>query len=195
MSLMQLLTVTRSFGAVKDEPSPYKMGQENLLPRFGKGHDGEAGEEARGIGEKAAEILQNSVLEQETPAAPVPPEQAPEAPAQNNLDLEQSINTAERVRGRVVRKVASPWMGWSLLGNLKRRSRSRRGPVQAELALDMVKPVRNDLKESDLELVACRQADKPTPSTRGRTDRSVTSSLSGVWGRVKTLVQIRAKQT
>ena len=34
MSLMQLLTVTRSIKTVKDQPSPYKMKQDHLLPRF-----------------------------------------------------------------------------------------------------------------------------------------------------------------
>jgi hypothetical protein len=43
MSLMQLLTVTRSIKTVKDQPSPYKMKQEHLLPRFSapKSGDGE----------------------------------------------------------------------------------------------------------------------------------------------------------
>ena len=34
MSLMQLLTVTRSIKTVKNQPSPYKMKQDHLLPRF-----------------------------------------------------------------------------------------------------------------------------------------------------------------
>ena len=43
MSLMQLLTVTRSIKTVKDQPSPYKMKQEHLLPRFSapKGEEGD----------------------------------------------------------------------------------------------------------------------------------------------------------
>ena len=35
MSLMQLLAVGRSIGMVKDRPTPYKMTQQNLLPKFG----------------------------------------------------------------------------------------------------------------------------------------------------------------
>src|ERR1051325_1034217 len=43
MSLMQLLTVTRSIKTVKNQPSPYKMKQEHLLPRFSapKGEEGD----------------------------------------------------------------------------------------------------------------------------------------------------------
>ena len=34
MSLMQLLTVTRSIKTVKNQPSPYRMKQDHLLPKF-----------------------------------------------------------------------------------------------------------------------------------------------------------------
>ncbi len=57
----------------------------------------------------------------------------------------------------MVRTVASPWRGWSLLGNPFRPKAARSAePVQPELALDMVRPVRNDLKDMDLELVPAR---------------------------------------
>src|SRR6185295_12940430 len=35
MSLMQLLSVGRSLCGIRDEPSRYKMTQDNLLPKFG----------------------------------------------------------------------------------------------------------------------------------------------------------------
>jgi len=41
MSLMQLLTVTRSIKTVKNQPSPYKMKQDHLLPRFSAPRDEE----------------------------------------------------------------------------------------------------------------------------------------------------------
>src|SRR5262245_49217529 len=53
MSLMQLLTVTRSIKTVKDQPSPYKMKQSQLLPKF-SARTGEAGpgaEEVEGVRE------------------------------------------------------------------------------------------------------------------------------------------------
>src|SRR5689334_13151230 len=43
MSLMRLLLAGRSLNTVKDQPSPYKMKQANLLPKFGsKKADAEA---------------------------------------------------------------------------------------------------------------------------------------------------------
>ena len=41
MSLMQLLTVTRSIKTVKNQPSPYRMKQEHLLPKFSPAKEGE----------------------------------------------------------------------------------------------------------------------------------------------------------
>jgi hypothetical protein len=35
MSLMRLLTATRSISDVKNEPSPYRMSQQGVLPKFG----------------------------------------------------------------------------------------------------------------------------------------------------------------
>lgn len=37
MSLMNLLAVGRSIWSIRDKPSPFKMSQQNLLPKFGAG--------------------------------------------------------------------------------------------------------------------------------------------------------------
>src|SRR5688572_20015679 len=52
MSLMRLLTATRSISDVKNEPSPYRMSQQHLLPKFGprKPAD-EAGDAKENLGE------------------------------------------------------------------------------------------------------------------------------------------------
>jgi len=47
MSLMQLLTVTRSIKTVKNQPSPYRMKQEHLLPKFSPAKEGEEEASAR----------------------------------------------------------------------------------------------------------------------------------------------------
>jgi hypothetical protein len=41
MSLMRLLTVTRSIKTVKNQPSPYRMKQDHLLPKFAPSKEGE----------------------------------------------------------------------------------------------------------------------------------------------------------
>ena len=36
MSLMQLLAMGKSIRTIEDRPTPYKMKQQNLLPKFGQ---------------------------------------------------------------------------------------------------------------------------------------------------------------
>jgi hypothetical protein len=68
MSLMQLLTVTRSIKTVKNQPSPYRMKQEHLLPKFSPAKEGE---EEASAGEASA-----APVEGQTPA-PVVTAQTP----------------------------------------------------------------------------------------------------------------------
>lgn len=212
MSLMQLLAVGRSIGAIKDEPSRYKMTQQKLLPRFGplKGVDGACCMEPPIVGEEAAAaVLTDSVIPSgqaggghQAPAGQLTTAGSRTEPAQPNqaVNLEQSVNTAERVSGRGLRKVASPWRGWSLLGNpfgSGRRPARHAGPVQGELALEMVRPVRNDLNDTDLEIVASKttpvqKAAPGFPPAPGRVGQSV----GALWNRLRTvLVRFRPKQT
>jgi hypothetical protein len=173
MSLMQLLAVGRSIGTIKDEPSRYKVVQENLLPRFGpvnraEEHGSESEPEAPLSGAATQSNAQqelDGLGQQRTEAAPEPKtsERAGLKPGPLAIQrearpmpiLEQSQNEADRVSGLKHRIVASPWRGWSLLGNpFKTRSRGGKGrrPVQTELGLEMIQPVRNDLSETDLEI-------------------------------------------
>ena len=68
MSLMQLLTVTRSIKTVKNQPSPYRMKQEHLLPKLSPAKEGE---EEASAGEASA-----APVEGQTPA-PVVTAQTP----------------------------------------------------------------------------------------------------------------------
>ncbi len=199
---MQLLAVGRSIGTITDEPSRYKMTQQRLLPRFGplKEGDGACCMEPPPVGEEAAAaVYDNAVLPlgepsetHSAPAGQVTPAGSRTEPAQpitQAVPLEQSINTTERVSGRGLRKVASPWRGWSLLGNpfkSVRRPVRHSGPVQGELALDMIRPVCNDLNDTDLEIVTVRtkpvQRDGASFSPgSGRTGQSV----GALWDRLR----------
>ena len=59
MSLLRLLTVGRSLGAVRDQPSRYKMTQQSLLPKFGTA--------------KPVETLETPVVEKDLKAETEPP--------------------------------------------------------------------------------------------------------------------------
>jgi hypothetical protein len=180
MSLIQFLSVTRTFGAVRDAPSRFKMTQENLLPKFGP--KAGASEPVLHAEEPAVDRETSAVKVEEKIRAPVGKTgarhrneplgkrtQMSEGPAKMKTEiLEQSRIPGEPASG------SSPRKGWTLLtgvllwpvkglGKLfgfssplqskASRPARKRGPVQGELGLDMVRPVRNDLNDSDLELI------------------------------------------
>jgi hypothetical protein len=176
MSLIQFLSVTRTFGMVRDAPTRFKMKQENLLPKFGNKPG--AVETVLHAEKPEKEVHGSSALKTEEKIKGP----AGKAGAQQKMrpeDLEQSKKPEAMASG------SSPRMGWTLLGIFKRlvggkpsRPARKRGPVQAELGLDMVRPVRNDLNDSDLELITVQ---KPLPdvepsSTLVKTERPVHST-------------------
>jgi len=122
MSLMQLLAATRSIKTVKNEPSPYKMNQTNLLPKFvKKGEDGQAPAPEDTVGLSGSEAK---------PVVPADPG-----------DFPQPV-----VQGFGQRRVLSGWLAFRK--KLRKPSAKNAGLVQAELSLEAVKVVRNDLYES-----------------------------------------------
>ena len=66
-----------------------------------------------------------------------------------------------------------------------------RVPVQGELSLDLVKPVRNDLRDSDLVVVPGRPGPEPEAGAAAVAavtpgDGSPTAEVAPVWSRIKT---------
>jgi hypothetical protein len=114
MSLIRFLRATRSLDGSHDKPNPYRLPQENLLPKFGS--------PARG----------RTRAQEDQKAKPL-------ATAQTNA-------TAMEGKERT-------WMFWRTWFAPKPK-RAATAPVQAELGLDEVKVVRNDLSDADLEIVA-----------------------------------------
>ena len=87
---------------------------------------------------------------------------------------------------------AFPFGRWTLFSNPFNRSSKGRlktdaGPVQTELSLDGVKPVRNDLSESDLEVVPVKAVAPPMPVAATTTVTSAhEAEASGVvWHQIK----------
>jgi len=119
MSLMRLLVAGRSLNTVKNQPSPYKMKQANLLPKFApKKVDEQADVEA-------------SVLAKEATVREI-----------------SNGGPAARTAGKPAQRLAL-LTRWLAFGNRFRRlPASKRIPVQTELLLENVRVVRNDLQES-----------------------------------------------
>lgn len=140
MSWMQYLAVSRSFSSMEDRPSPFRMRQQHLLPKFGEGLDGAgaggsthaAGDGARGAGQSCS-VEKGSTMEVGTNTV-----QIPTSPPRH----------------------AYPGGRWRIRRSPVAEPTPPREPrlVQSELRLETVKVVRNDLTDSDLLLVPARPA-------------------------------------
>jgi hypothetical protein len=137
MALMNLLTAGRSLSEARERPHRYKV-RSGALPKFGNaGAPGAATKSAASFA--ASERSENAVESQPMNSNTVSVQKLPGMP----------------VLGEWARKI-----------NLFKpaRPRAERLAVQGELSLDRVKPVRNDLSDSDLELVKVTRRPEATPS-------------------------------
>jgi hypothetical protein len=122
MSLIRLLTTTRSLSDVKNEPSPYRMTDQGLLPKFGPRN--QAGKARR-------------------PAEP--PENAGAAKVNLGEGHGDRKDAGCSLKLESSRKPNGLAVWWQKLF----RRQPRREPVQTEFSLDLVKVVRNDLTEAE----------------------------------------------
>lgn len=137
MSLIRLLTTTRSLSDVKNEPSPYRMTEQGLLPKFGPKKRVETADPPPqvGGGEKEKENLGEGNGDRTDAGCSLKPESS--------------------------RK--PKWFGWWKKLFARRPRRERREPVQTEFSLDLVKVVRNDLSDGEETAPAdgMRRKEKP----------------------------------
>ena len=146
MGLMQLLTVGRSLGRISGEPGRYRMTQQSLLPRFGSVNAPE--ERARGLSEKTNPVFVKTEVKK--------PEIATATNDRKNMNAVQPSSQVTTAPNAAVSRPAFPRGRWTLFKNpfsKAPRPTASPAPVQSELSLDAVKPVRNDLRDADLELV------------------------------------------
>lgn len=152
MSLLRLLTVGRSLGIIRDQPSRYKMTQQSLLPKFGPTKPVESGDAERQETLKATEVPPLETKNTQTAV----PDRKP-AKAKKYMKTIETESSGQP-------KPAYPHGRWTLfrnpLGFVTSRPKPVEAPVQGELSLDEVKPVRNDLSDSDLEVV---RINRPKP--------------------------------
>jgi hypothetical protein len=107
-----------------------------------------------------------------------------EHPRQSHIVPQLNRSASGRVQAR--KPVASPHPSSlkELLVRLfiKQSRRENRSWVQGELALDQVKVLRNDLSESDLEIVVTQEATPPAPRAEATLRRRTYSALH--WARL-----------
>ena len=161
MSLMQLLSVGQSFLSIEDGRSPYRMTQQNLLPKFGPTR-GNAPPESAGC-----ETAKPSATPTRTGEGPVGSAQ-PKGTEKRMTAIEaySQIGSAASFGGGVTVPQPYPAGRWNMIRNpFQRRSASQKSAtmIQGELSLAGVRPVRNDLNEADLEVVPRRSAPAKVP--------------------------------
>ncbi len=148
MGLMQLLTVGRSLGRILDEPSPYKMTQQSLLPKFGSVSASE--DPACGSGPSVNTAFAKTEFEKKKPAIVSATNDRKHMKA---FQPSSQVTTAPEAASA---RQAFPRGRWTLFKNPFSKApkpAASAAPVQSEMSLDAVKPVCNDLSDSDLELV------------------------------------------
>ena len=183
MSLMKLLSVSKSFAGGRNQPGRYKMVEQGLLPKFAP--------VGRPVSLAPKRKSDGPAVKKEQNATPMG--------ALNSLP-ESLFQVADPVTGPVkavaptpraavcVNAIAAP-TNWFRLGNNpfvnKPAGRPKPlTPAQAELSLDAVKPVRNDLSDSDLQIVPARPGIKPDALKAPR-PRLLKPELTGfAWSRL-----------
>ena len=158
MSLKNFLAVGQSFSSGGAGKSPYEMRKENLLPRFGQ---------RRRATEPASEASQPQQADwlDETPRAQetATMNEGTTAPAPCPAPAASATPAAPAAAGPITPGAAPERKGlWYYLtfGFLRRKTRRNPLLIQSELMLENVRVVRNDLADSDLELVVVKKKKK-----------------------------------
>jgi hypothetical protein len=170
MGLMHLLAMGRSLRKVRDQANRYKLTQQSLLPKFGPAKPQESQQAGKPESQPAGSINTTRTSAEKTEkvmnatAAMLPQMQARAA------DEPRASRPAPRASDPEP-KQAFPLGRWTIFRNPFSRAPKPAGPVappQGQLMLDLVKPVRNDLSDSDLEVVAVREtAGQPIEKSAG----------------------------
>jgi hypothetical protein len=168
MGLMHLLTVGRSLSEAREQPHRYKL-KNRGLPKFGK------------TGSSA--VIGTGDFEAGKPlplGGEVGRERAAGKPMNTEAVAEQMVQSA--------RDNPFPRGRWTL-NPFRGEKPVPRPAIQGELSLDKVKPVRNDLSDSDLELVAAAKP-QPVPATvKIESEEVPIVKRRPIWSRVLALFQ------
>ena len=223
MSLIRFLAAGSSLRGIKDRRSPYKMVQQNLLPKFGaeKGEEKAPAPQAAPTpqppavsrpvvrpkhGQQTRERMRMSESgadpKNDAPDGLKPGPQSQQGrggtrPYRAAGDLKPSPQSVEKMQTSAAEGVAKKmpvettgtggiFRRWAQMKNPFRAKpvvRKAVPPVQAELRLESIKVVRNDLSEADLEIVPRAAAKELEPPVSG----SATPQSSRVaWQRIAT---------
>jgi hypothetical protein len=186
MSLLRLLSAGKSLMGVKDADSPYRMTTQNLLPKFGSAKnpfaptpksepppylpDAVPAPASESPSSEPAHLETIPLFEAKTAQAATrarvtaadPAMIPPKEPAQpaKQADVFTTVVSTKKpvVRAKWAAKI-NP-ISYLLRGRSSAKkpvnSKTAKSPVQTELSLEKVKVIRNELHDSDLELIPRR---------------------------------------
>jgi hypothetical protein len=171
MGFTQLLAANRSLRNIKDGPSRYKMTQANLLPKFGAEKDAR---EAKPC--VAGTVAAGGIAKADVPFMPVAAERASRAPVPAPGGV-RPVSQKTLQPSRVWPRFRNPFGGAA--------GKSEPAPVQTEMLLETVKPVRNSLGDDEFE-----PARIPRDAVRAAATAPVAAPIrpaeaSGFWSRWK----------
>ncbi len=172
MSLIQLLSVGKSLDGVSAPPSPYRISRSNLLPRFGPARQFSPTihvENTVAAANRAAALAARFAVTVAAPVAvdfksPSETTRAPRAESAVIISLgdtcapKSADQDSPSVNAAPTAKAASPGR-----------------------SLTAVTVVRNDLSDSDLEVVRARSAAKPAPRAVANPSPAPVKSANAVW--------------
>jgi hypothetical protein len=187
MSLLRLLATGKSLVGMRDTESRYRMRTQNLLPKFGSAKNPfapappNAQTPTSPANPPMPHLETGSLFDsppKELPKQPVTKQAKtpPRRPADADVPVKAEVKLpATPIAPTPVRSPAPKprrWSGWigkfnplALLpskGGDGGRGRGARKPVQAELTLERVRVVRNDLRDTDFEIVPGRLMGLPS---------------------------------
>ena len=177
MSLMRLLSAGKSLVGVKDNGSRYRMGNPGMLPRFGsqknpfaREQKGNAENDGAGPTRAPNQSVTNHAPIQPSTEVPRAASPQPAVPRQQGEDLIRNTLRKSSLQKKVriprawhvaLRPTLTAWAKKIKTAMLRQQGTPRRKvithasrkPVQAELSLDRIKVVRNDLSDTDFEVI------------------------------------------
>lgn len=186
MGLMQLLALGRSLGRISERQNRYKLARQGLLPKFGiAGADGLV-REGESLETPASEVGKKKVVTMD----PIRREDAKARTMIMNSTVRSESTTVAAASPSGTTQ-AFPHGRWSLFKNpfaKTPRTKPPAEPQQSELLLESVKPVRNDLTDSDLEVVAANRPSAGAARTIGEpgSPPSEPEASRLAWDRIKT---------
>lgn len=184
MSLVRLLTAGKSLIGLKESENRYRLTSQRLLPKFeskknpfGAGAPGQAEAAPDQSPQAQPAVAPDVQRDSDAPVNAAPsgvsePERLPET---GGLWSRSASWCAARLRSLFVfrRALSAPASA--------QRQQSKR-LFQAELLLQSVKVMRNDLSDSDVEIVTCKKSAAPKMKTAAAETQS--QSAPGAWNKV-----------